>query len=280
MLKVMLFGAGSTGKTRYELVKDDYNVVAFMDNDSSKWGSNIDGIPVMSPEECLSTITDYEKIFVTSTTGFQAITEQLLKLNVPQFKISTDLIVFEMEARKTFLKNFSKLADRFSPDAVCAEAGVFAGDFAKYINQFFPTRTLHLFDTFSGFDERDISAEKELSDSKQGDFEQSSEKVVMDKMKFPEKVILHKGYFPDTAQGIDDQFCFVNLDMDLYKPTYEGLKFFSPRMEHGGVILVHDFFTMRFYGVKKAVEDFMNETTKNLNYVPIGDGISIMIAGF
>ena len=42
----------------------------------------------------------------------------------------------------------------------CAEAGVFEGDFAKWINQYFPDRKLYLFDTFEGFDMRDIEKEK------------------------------------------------------------------------------------------------------------------------
>src|SRR5580700_1001732 len=37
-----------------------------------------------------------------------------------------------------------------------AELGVYKGKFARYINQFFPDRSLYLLDTFEGFDNRDI----------------------------------------------------------------------------------------------------------------------------
>lgn len=40
-----------------------------------------------------------------------------------------------------------------------AELGVFRGDFAKFINLSFPDRKLYLFDTFEGFDEKDIFIE-------------------------------------------------------------------------------------------------------------------------
>src|SRR3954469_19259810 len=40
-----------------------------------------------------------------------------------------------------------------------AELGVYKGDFSKRLNQLFPDKKLYLFDTFSGFDERDISIE-------------------------------------------------------------------------------------------------------------------------
>ena len=42
-----------------------------------------------------------------------------------------------------------------------AELGVYKGKFARYINSYFPTRKLYLFDTFEGFDVKDVSIEKE-----------------------------------------------------------------------------------------------------------------------
>jgi len=102
----------------------------------------------------------------------------------------------------------------------------------------------------------------------------------MDKMPIPNKIKIHKGYFPDTAQNITSNFCFVNLDLDLYEPTYQGLKFFSNKMVNGGVILVHDYFAENFKGPKKAVDQFITESNNSYFIYPIGDGISIMIVGF
>ncbi len=41
------------------------------------------------------------------------------------------------------------------PGAV-AEAGVYQGDFAKYINIIFPDRKLYLFDSFEGFEKESV----------------------------------------------------------------------------------------------------------------------------
>ena len=41
----------------------------------------------------------------------------------------------------------------------------------------------------------------------------------------------------------DEKFAFVSLDLDLYKPTFEGLRFFYPKMIKGGCVLIHDYFT-------------------------------------
>lgn len=37
-----------------------------------------------------------------------------------------------------------------------AEAGVYQGNFSAVINKCFPTRKLYLFDTFEGFDSKEI----------------------------------------------------------------------------------------------------------------------------
>ena len=71
--------------------------------------------------------------------------------------------------------------------------------------------------------------------------------------------MIRKGFFPETVEDIEDSFCFVNLDADLYAPTISGLRWFYPRMERGGVILVHDFFSRVFHGIKDAVREFCED---------------------
>ena len=81
--------------------------------------------------------------------------------------------------------------------------------------------------------------------------------------------------------GVNGTFCFANLDLDLYRPTLEGLRWFGERMVKSGVILIHDYFADNFKGVKQAVDEFMeNRDRKNLHLMPIGDGISIAVCGF
>ena len=166
-------------------------------------------------------------------------------------------------------------------DGACAEAGVFEGDFAKYINEFFPERSLYLFDTFEGFSEIDIKAESEMgmSDAGIGDYNETSVIQVMEKMPNKDRVILVKGYFPETAVDIKENFCFINLDLDLYLPTINGLNWAKYRMVKEGVVLVHDYFSDVFMGPRKAVDEFIKANPRIKGY-PIGDGISIMLTGF
>jgi O-methyltransferase len=151
-----------------------------------------------------------------------------------------------------------------------AELGVYKGKFAKYINQYFPDRLLYLFDTFEGFDNRDINREKERNFSTgTQDFSGTSIEVVLKRMPFPEKCLILKGFFPESAQNVKDSFVFVSLDADLFEPIYSGLQFFYPKLVQGGYIFIHDFNNEQYKGARKAVEQFCLE--QKINFVPLPD---------
>lgn len=157
-----------------------------------------------------------------------------------------------------------------------AEAGVFKGNTAKHMNILFPERKMYLFDTFEGFDVRDQESDdcKGIYNTKL-DFSDTSIEEVMGKMCFLKNIIVKKGYFPESAKGIDEKFCFVRLDMDLYDPIYAGLHFFYPRMMKGGYICVHDCRSKNFDGARKALMDFCVE--KHLNYMCMPDGFGTAV---
>lgn len=159
-----------------------------------------------------------------------------------------------------------------------AELGVYKGKFARYINGYFPERSLYLFDTFEGFDNRDIATEnRQRFSTGAQNFSDTSVDAVLNRMPFPKKCVPMKGFFPESAKGIEDAFVFVSLDADLYEPLYNGLHFFYPRLVKGGYIFVHDFNNDHYQGARKAVEQFCEE--QNIPFVPIPDsGGSAIIA--
>ena len=115
-----------------------------------------------------------------------------------------------------------------------AEIGVYKGDFALKLSQLFPNRKLYLFDTFEGFDERDISLDKKYSSAEKETFSDTSLTLIKEKISH-KNLIIRKGYFPDTLkkEDMDKKFAFVSLDTDLFKPIYDGLNFFYPRLARG-----------------------------------------------
>ena len=159
-----------------------------------------------------------------------------------------------------------------------AELGVFHGDFASKINQAFPDRTFYLFDTFTGFDDRDVLVEskKEIA-TPDKTFPGAVTAKVLSRMKHRDKIVLRDGFFPETAEGLENEtFALVSLDVDLYQPTLEGLRFFYPRLNKGGYIFVHDFHSRNFPGCGQAVREFIKET--GATYIPVTDqGGSVVI---
>lgn len=277
--KVIIFGCGSTGLRTYNQIKNCSEVIAFLDNDEERTGSTIEGIPVYEPQSELIKQLDCDYIVIASVYGTWQIKEQLYKMGVTDEKIR--MYMKTPDVLTPFLKN---LAEDFKEEHIsgaCAEVGVFRGETAQKINRFFPDRKLHLYDTFEGFSEKDIEVEYSVGSkqAKAGQFSDTSLQIVMENMEAPENVIIHKGYFPDTAAGLNERFCFVRIDLDLYAPTKSALEIFEPLMYKGGIILVHDYFGNQYPGIKKIVKEFMVKHSK-LSKIPIGDTMSIAIMGF
>jgi O-methyltransferase len=150
-----------------------------------------------------------------------------------------------------------------------AELGVYKGDFAKRINVHFPDKLLYLFDTFYGFDKRDVDAEKSFNNyAKEKDFANNSVELVLKKMKHPENCVVKRGWFPKTAENMEERFAFVSIDADLFEPIYQGLLYFYERLEKGGYIFVHDY-NGKLYGARNAVQRFSEEF--GVSYVPLSD---------
>lgn len=274
--RVIVFGASQNDKRMHDRIREKYEIVAFTDNDEAKWGKEIDSIKIIPPDEISS--LEWEEIIILSVTGMYLIRDQLINSGIQKSSINLTYMELQIKAREQFLSDFAQIVYKREIKGAVAEAGVFQGEFARVINEEFPDRTLYLFDTFEGFDQRDVDYEERysFSNEKIGHLSMTSEDMVIKKMKYPENCIIKKGYFPETAEEIDDTFCFVNLDMDLYKPTLEGLNFFWNRMETGGIILVHDYFSEAYKGVESAVEQFVKKE-KVVHLFPIGDSISIGI---
>ena len=275
--KVIIFGATDTGKRIYEEIKHENQIVAFVDEDCDKWNTKIDGIEVKAPEEILTIQFDY--IYIGVLTYYRQVRALLKDIGVPEEKMIGRYVEIPTYARIECLKSIRTLLEEDGvKEGAVAELGVYRGDFAKEINRVFFDRIFYLFDTFKGFTAEDcgMEIEKGFTDrNRTGYFSNTTEQVVMDKMEYPTMCRICKGIFPDSASQIEEVFCFANLDADLYAPTQAGLEFFYPRMVKGGIILVHDYFSKAFHGVRDAVKEYCDKY--QIKYLPIGDTLSVAI---
>ena len=292
MKKIILYGAGVNGRLAAEAIKtrnafgNFADLVAFADRNEKLWGSEIDGVKVIAPsdiihyeyDEIVNTVSDNEAF-----EGFEP--EYIVEQLVNNYRVSRERITINtFNTYNTialhYLESQAKIIyDRKMIGSV-AECGVWRGEYAKYINYFFPDRTLYLFDTFSGFSEGDVAIDKKNSVGSDRDtscFENTSVEYVRSKLPSPNKAEFRMGHFPETAEGLEqERFVFVRLDMDLYQPTLEGLKVFYPLLSPGGIIMIHDYFDYYGWsGVKKAVDEFCDENTVGITAV--GDKLSVAL---
>ena len=127
----------------------------------------------------------------------------------------------------------------------------------------------HIFDSFEGLSnsttEDDIYHRKKNKDKAkiQSYFKSDQffvEKKVLKEFNF---VKTYKGWIPERFKDLKvNKFSFVHLDVDLYQPTIESLKFFYPKLAKGGIIICDDFNVTGFPGATKA----WNEYFKNKDY--------------
>lgn len=158
-----------------------------------------------------------------------------------------------------------------------AELGVFKGAFARALNALMPQRELHLFDSFTGFAEGEMA---ELGDGMVAAHRSTAAECVRAVLPYPEKAFFHPGLFPASADGVEARFALVSLDVDVEESTLAGLRWFVPRMEKGGFLLLHDWGNPALPGVRRAVERYEQEHKVTLPAVPLCDSKGTLVIAF
>lgn len=240
MVSVMIYGAGMAGRAIARLLGTDYEFLGFLDSRAEGEGIyRPEMLPVLLPDCVMLGVQDEQRqLEMRSRLAEVGFRGKILSPGALQ--------IFDPRCATM------RLLAGNAPEGDVAELGVFRGSFAYAISKAFPDRTLHLFDTFEGFDGRDL--EQESGERFHQDFSDTSAGSVQ--ALIPSAVI-HKGWFPETFAGCENlRFAFVSIDADLYAPTKAGLELFWPRLSEGGCIMVHDCLSTQFPDVKRAVDEF------------------------
>lgn len=276
-MRVLIFGTGAIAKGLTYHIRNTVEIVAYVVSDEYYKENEYLGKKVIKISEINEQVFDQ---VIMATIHHDEIEKKLQDYGVEMSKIvnyyGRFLNIFD--ERLAMLRRVAEDIENKNIQGAVAELGVYKGNFAQYINEVFSDRKFYLFDTFSGFDERDVVYDKNmsLSDSCEGEYKNTDVQLVLEKMKFPENCIIRKGYFPLTSEGLDEKFVFVSMDVDLYLPIYEGLKYFYPRLETGGCIFIHDYNNPKYKGVKEAVQEYCNE--RKIPYISMCDyGGSVIV---
>ena len=184
---------------------------------------------------------------------------------------NTSLLSHKLE----FVESFCQQVIDNNIDGIVAEAGVYKGGSARLIATAFANKPVHLFDSFEGMLEDD---EAPSGVHKKGHFSETSLEEVKNYLKDLPNCIFHKGWFPETANFLNDEtFCFVHLDMDFYQSTKHGIDIFWPRLNKGGVMILDDWEWYACPGVKQAALEFFNENIPHTKTIEASGGTCAII---
>ena len=160
-----------------------------------------------------------------------------------------------------------------------AEIGVYRGNSAAVLAHYGRRhgRSLFLFDTYEGFEARDLTG---IDAGRSQAFADTTLALVRQNVG-DEAVVYVKGYFPATVTEdmAQRRYAVVHLDCDLYAPIKAGLEFFYDRLSPGGILIIHDYANPCWDGAKRAVDEFMPRIAENLVLMPDKSGTAIIRKG-
>ena len=145
-----------------------------------------------------------------------------------------------------------------------AEVGVFQGVSAKLICEAKGDKTLHLFDTFGGLPA--ASAADGPVHLREKEYDTSIERV-QEFLQGYANVDFHKGFFPDSAAGLQEPTYCSSTPRRLVR-EHEGLPriILIPAPFPGGILISHDYSILA--GVKQAFTEFLADKRERLIEVP------------
>ena len=85
VMRAIIFGLGRAYNNNKQQIDNFIDVVAYSDNNSDLWGTHIDGINVIRPDEITKYF--YDTVLVTSSGYYQEIKKQLRDFGIPSEKI-------------------------------------------------------------------------------------------------------------------------------------------------------------------------------------------------
>jgi hypothetical protein len=133
-------------------------------------------------------------------------------------------------------------------------------------------RTHHLFDSFGGLS----APSAEDGDYWQGGDLAISEDVVRANLKEFPNIEFHKGWIPDRFPDVADRaFSFVHVDVDLYQPTLDSVRFFYDRLSTGGILVCDDYGFLTCPGATEAIDEFLADKPEKMLGLPGGGGFFI-----
>lgn len=194
---------------------------------------------------------------------------------------AADIGLSQDPARVYLLIMNIKALDARSVGGAFAEVGVYRGDTARILARLAGSREIYLFDTFDGFDAKDLRAEGAINSGyiPPENFSDNSLDTVRRALCPMGNIKFCVGRFPDTVENVNAevQFALAHFDADLYHPALEFCAYFYPRMSPGGVMIFHNYSDPDYPGTKQAVDEFFADKAEGLVLMPDQYGTVVVV---
>lgn len=138
MIRVIIFGGHCYGeRVNYSLDDEQYEVIAYADNNNKLWGKNQNGVRIIAPMDIVNEKFDYIVI------AYGMYEKEIRKQLVEELNIDNDkIVVFQpeydqikwQESRIAMLKRCIDILKERKIEGNMAELGVYKGEFAKLIS--------------------------------------------------------------------------------------------------------------------------------------------------
>lgn len=175
---------------------------------------------------------------------------------------------YTMVYKSNFIDNLILVKRFFNINGVVVECGVWKGGMIASISEYVKPKKAFLFDSFEGLpDAKFIDGNEAKSwqnntdganyfDNCTADIKYAYEAMEKSGVKYE----IHKGWFKETFEKLEfnEEISILRLDADWYESTMECLDFFYPKVIHGGIIIIDDYYA--WDGCCKAVHQYLSKS--------------------
>lgn len=172
---------------------------------------------------------------------------------------------YTMVYKSNFIDNLMLVKRFANTKGVIVECGVWKGGMAASISEYVKPKKTFLFDSFEGLPDAksiDGTEAKKWQNNIEGpnyfdnctaDIKYAYEAMEKTGVKYE----IHKGWFKETFEKLEfkEEISILRLDADWYDSTMECLNFFFPKVIHGGIIIIDDYYA--WDGCCKAVHEYL-----------------------
>jgi len=133
-------------------------------------------------------------------------------------------------------------------------------------------RVHHVFDSFEGLSN---PSGKDGEYWTANDLSIEEDFVRKNLIKF-KNVEFYKGWIPNRFDEVRERnFSFVHVDVDLYEPTLDSIRFFYERINTGGLFVCDDYGFLTCPGATAAIDEFLISKQEKMVSLPGGGGFFI-----